>query len=68
MEREHAQPSLHRRLMSLLARSAQAQEESRSILARHAEVDEEVFATMKATRSARAHRARARAVRIRTGR
>ena len=54
--------------MRVLLRGAQAQEDSRAIIARHIEVDEHVIATLMATRRARADRARARDVRIQTDR
>jgi hypothetical protein len=68
VEREGAEPSLHQRLMHAVLRGAQAQEDSRLILAQHADVDKDVFATLRATDRARARRARDRDVRIRTGR
>jgi hypothetical protein len=67
VEREGAQPSLHQRLMRMLARGAEAHKDSHAIIARHAAVDREVEATLEVTRHARAQRARARDVRIRTG-
>ena len=68
MEREGATPTLHERLMSVLVRGAQVQEDTRAIMARHIEVDEHVIATLMATRRARADRAHARDVRIQTDR
>jgi hypothetical protein len=68
VERESAQPSLHRLLMRALVRGAQAQEDSRLIVAQHAAVDDEVIDTLAATRRGREERARMREVRIRTRR
>jgi hypothetical protein len=68
MEREGTDASLHRRLTSVLLRGAQAQEDSRAIIAQHVEVDERVVATLAAVRRGRAQRARDRDVRIQTDR
>jgi hypothetical protein len=59
-------PSLHRQLMSALVRSAQAQEDSRTILAENVAIDARLRTTLAETHRGRTRRARDREVRIRT--